>query len=55
MKITVDSFGSRCPENWEEIADWMNEKIESGEDPDEVWENYCNGKYPDAPEAVMNE
>ena len=26
--ITADSFGSNCPENWEEIADWMNAALE---------------------------
>ena len=25
--ITVDSFGSECPSNWEEIADFLNEII----------------------------
>lgn len=23
-KITADSFGSDCPSNWEELADYMN-------------------------------
>lgn len=53
MKITADSFGAYIPENWEEIADWMNNRIDAGEDPEEVWERYCNGEYPDAPETIM--
>ena len=55
MKITADSFGAYIPENWEEIADWMNDRINAGEDPEEIWERYCNGQCPDAPEAVMAE
>ena len=55
MKITVDSFGGNCPVNWEEIADYLNKRIEAGEDPEEVWERYCSGRYEDAPEAVMEE
>lgn len=54
-KITVNSFGSNCPENWEEISDWMNEKIEEGADPDELWEDYCSGRCEDAPEAIIEE
>lgn len=53
MRITADSFGSRIPENWEEIAEWLNIRIEDGEDAETVWENYCSGRYPDAPKASM--
>ena len=28
-EITMDSFGSECPENWEEIADFLNGIIET--------------------------
>lgn len=55
--ITMDSFGSECPENWEEIADFLNALIEERgieNDPDELnqlWEDYCNGDIPGAPEA----
>lgn len=54
MKFDSESFGSNCPENWEEIIDYLNEKIEDGMDRDDlenIWETYCNGGYPDAPEA----
>lgn len=53
-EFTVESFGSNCPTNWEEICDYLNEKIEDGMDKDdleEIWETYCNGGYADAPEA----
>lgn len=55
--ITMDSFGSECPENWEEIANFLNALIEERgieNDPDELnqlWEDYCNGDIPGAPEA----
>lgn len=52
-RFDADSFGSMCPENWEEIADYLNNKLEAGEDPDEIWETYCRGGYQDAPEAIM--
>ena len=62
--ITMDSFGSFCPKNWEEIAAYLNDKIDTitdkyGEDAEydhecvdeirQVWEDYCNGNFPDAP------
>ena len=54
--FTVDSFGSRCPENWEEIINYLNEKLEeTDEDPEDIWERYCSGKYPDAPEPIIEE
>ena len=55
--ITMDSFGSECPENWEEIANFLNALIEERgieNDPDELnqlWEDYCNGDIPGAPGA----
>lgn len=63
-RITMDSFGDFCPTNWEEIASYLNDKIDAiidsyGDnaeyDPDcaddirRVWEDYCNGKFDDAP------
>ena len=27
FEITMDSFGSECPANWEEIADFLNDII----------------------------
>ena len=59
-RITEDSFGSVCPKNWEEVADYLNDKIarrfdelerdnaDSDEyryEADAIWENYCNGEY----------
>jgi hypothetical protein len=60
--ITEDSFGSELPTNWQEIASYLNEKIdaalgnmddeiEAHEEANLIWENYCNGVYADAPEA----
>ena len=55
--ITMDSFGSECPSNWEEIADFLNALIEERgiendtEELDQLWEDYCNGDIPGAPEA----
>lgn len=55
--ITMDSFGSECPSNWEEIADFLNAIIEERgiendlDELDQLWEDYCNGDIPGAPEA----
>lgn len=55
-KFDADSFDSRCPENWEEIVDYLNSKIgEESDDMEQIWEDYCSGRYPDAPEAQMEE
>ena len=66
--ITMDSFGQECPENWEEIADYLNEIIDSmdgitdeigeltpegREQIDALWEQYCAGELPDAPAPIM--
>ena len=59
-----DSFWSNCPQNWEEIADFLNDVLEerSNEDMDdrdlknlmeEIWEEYCSGRLDGAPEAIM--
>ncbi len=58
MKFDGESFGSNCPSNWEEIVDYLNDKIEDGMDKDDledIWEAYCNGQYADAPEAEFEE
>ena len=67
VSFTADSFGSDCPRNWEEIASFLNgvfeERLGKEElDDDEtwrlsnqIWEDYCNGKIPDAPKAICNE
>lgn len=62
--VTMDSFGDFCPENWEEIAAYLNDKIDAiigkyGDDAEydrecfdevvHVWYDYCNGKFADAP------
>lgn len=55
--ITMDSFGSDCPANWEEIADFLNaiimaRGIEDNHDAiNELWEEYCNGDVEGVPEA----
>ena len=54
LEFTVDSFGSDCPQNWQEIVDFLNTKITEEMDRDDlekIWSNYCGGKYTDAPEA----
>lgn len=50
--ITVDSFGSRCPVNWQEIAGYLNAVIAAGTDPEQAWETYCSGGYESAPECI---
>lgn len=56
--ITVESFGSDCPENWEEIAAFLNAIIrERGIEDDnaavnDLWEEYCTGDIPGAPEPI---
>ena len=50
--IDADSFGAECPENWEEIAEALNEIIrKTGKDPDQVWEDYCSERLSEVPEA----
>ena len=74
--INEDSFGSDCPTNWEEIANFLNALIDrtldqtpGAYDPsyddsglsadghdivDGIWERFCSGYLPDAPEAVFD-
>ena len=48
--ITFESFGSECPDNWEEIANYLNDIIrERGIEDDhdavnELWDEYWSGK-----------
>ena len=55
--ITVDSFGAECPENWEEIAEFLNAIIDErgiANDHDAVndlWEEFCRGELDGAPEV----
>ena len=39
-RITGDSFGSDIPENWEEIADFLNEVIEKAWEESGLTEDY---------------
>ena len=40
--ITMDSFGANCPENWEEIAAYLNAKVTDA--LDELGDDaYCPG------------
>ena len=51
-----ESFGSNCPDNWEEIVDYLNDILESGsDDMEEIWEQYCSGSLAGAPEAIFRE
>lgn len=67
--ITMDSFGQDCPNNWEEIADYLNSIIDSmdgitdengeltldgREKIDTIWETYCSGDMPEAPKPIFD-
>ena len=68
--ISMDSFGQTCPENWEEIADFLNGIIDSmegitdnetgeftpeGRDQiDNLWERYCAGEIDGAPRPILD-
>lgn len=53
--ITVDSFGSDCPDSWEYAAAYLNRLIDElpedengeidGEDVSAIWVAYCAGHY----------
>lgn len=55
--ITVESFGADVPENWEEIAEYLNDIIrDRGIENDhnevnDLWEAYWQGEFADAPTA----
>lgn len=57
--INVDSFGSDCPSNWEEIADALNNLINErgiyfdSDAIDALWEDFCNGDLEGVPAPVM--
>ena len=55
-RFTEDSFGSECPDNWEEIADLLNDRLRAAfeefdrigadkyeyqEAADDIWEDFC--------------
>ena len=54
-RITIKSFGSDVPENWQEIADYLNEIIRdrgienNHNEVNEVWEAFWQGEFADAP------
>ena len=61
MYFTIESFGSYCPNNWEEIADALNDyarsvirdydsKADRAFILDQIWERWCQGDYRIAPE-----
>lgn len=61
--FTGESFGADCPENWQEIIDYLNRKIDELPDSifeneqdasdatEKIWDEYCSGHFADAPEA----
>lgn len=66
MWFNQDSFGTYCPNNWQEIADYLNDTARAcglREDDggeldlvevyalDIIWERWAAGAYEDAPEA----
>jgi len=58
--ITADSFGSECPANWEEIADFLNEIIRKRgiendhNEVNELWDAFWAGRIPGAQELIDN-
>lgn len=52
--FTVDSFGSNCPDNWEEIVDYLNDKIDPSTSIEEIWELYCADTLEGAPKPIFN-
>lgn len=55
-RFTEDSFGSECPDNWEEITDLLNDRLRAAfeefdangaddyeyqEAADDIWEDFC--------------
>ena len=62
-RITAESFGDTIPQNWEEIAAYLNARIdemdldslperEQRDAVDALWESYWAGELPEAPAAV---
>ena len=50
---TVESFGSMCPINWEEICEFVNALIDDGADGQELWESFCEGTLEGCPETIF--
>ena len=67
--ITADSFGDNCPNNWEEIAAYLNKIMDDtadklGEDAqdwelhdlsNDLWEKFCAGEIEGCPEPEFDE
>lgn len=59
--VTVESFGSDCPVNWEEIASAMNAIIdergiaEDRDATDALWESYWRGECESIPAPIMED
>lgn len=48
--FTAESFGSELPENWEEIADYLNEiaeerGIDNDNEINDLWEEYWGAVF----------
>lgn len=69
MWFNRNTFGAYCPDNWREIADYLNDTArvcgvredDGGElDLDEeyaldvIWERWSAGAYEDAPEPIFS-
>lgn len=69
IRFTVDSFGPDVPRNWEEICDFLNEKLDAmlqGLNPDiqedrfeaweislKLWDDFFSGDIPGSPVPEM--
>lgn len=59
--FNAESFGDTIPNNWEEIADFLNGIArergidDSTAEMNDLWEQYWNGEIPGAPEAEEEE
>lgn len=59
--FTFESFGAVLPDNWEEITIYLNGTVRdmklTKDDKDaieQVWEDYWEGKFTDAPKAIVD-
>ena len=51
-----DAFGSDCPDNWEEIVNYLNQKLATTyEDENDIFEKYVSGDYSDAPAPIFRD
>ena len=53
----MESFGSNCPTNWKEIADYLNEKAEgmNERELEALWEDFCMERLPDCPKTLFED